>query len=93
MAYIRKIWKDHVVQYPKTYTVTENPDGTKTLVEAPGEIIQQGTPMSATNFNNAEEALVYYSAAFEMQYAITQALIRDLESRLAIAEAELATIP
>ena len=30
--------------------------------------------------------------AFRAYYAITQALIRDLDTRLAIAEAELATI-
>lgn len=49
-----KTWIDHVVQRPKTYTVTDNADGTKTLTDAPGSIVQQGTPMSATNFNAME---------------------------------------
>lgn len=52
--YQKTDWKDHVVQRPKTYTETVNADGSKTFTDAPGEIIQQGTPMSATNFNVME---------------------------------------
>lgn len=52
--YSIKTWIDHVVQRPKTYTITDNADGTKTLTDAPGSIVQQGTPMSATNFNAVE---------------------------------------
>lgn len=96
MAYLRKVWKDHVVQHPKTYTIADNPDGTKTLTDAPGEIIQPGTPMNAANFNNIEDAIVYYTAAFEMHYAITQALLRQL-AELASTSAEglapMATAP
>jgi hypothetical protein len=54
MAYQKTTWKDHVVQYPNRYTeVTAG--GYVTETPAPGEIIQQGTPQSASNFNNNEE--------------------------------------
>lgn len=57
MPYPQTDWKDHVVEKPKTYTVRDNGDGTYTYTDAPGEIIQQGTPMSATNFNKQEEGI------------------------------------
>lgn len=50
-------WKDHVTQYPNRRTLTENPDGTTDVVKAQGELIQQGTPQSATNFNNQENGI------------------------------------
>ncbi len=44
---------DHVVEYPNRYTV-EN-DGTyETLTKAPGTIVQQGTPLNASNFNDVD---------------------------------------
>ena len=57
MAYKQTDWMDHVVQYPKRISLVENGDGTWTIEAAPGEIIQQGTQMSATNFNNMEEGI------------------------------------
>lgn len=92
MAYQRTTWKDHVVERPKTYTVTENSDGTQTHVDAPGEVIQLGTPMSATNFNNLEEGLQYAAIAFDYYFMTSQAKQRDLETRLAVAEAQLAAL-
>jgi hypothetical protein len=62
-------WKDHVVQRPKTYTIVDNPDGSKTLVDAPGETIQQGTPMSATNFNNAETGVANANFGFDALFS------------------------
>lgn len=53
MAYNILLWKDHAVTPDKTYKVIENSDGTITLTPA-GKIIQQGTNMSAGNFNNLE---------------------------------------
>ena len=54
MAYNIKQWFDHVVQYPNRFRYTANGDGTTTETPEPGEIIQQGTPQSALNFNNNE---------------------------------------
>jgi hypothetical protein len=67
--YRKTSWKDHVVQRPKTYTETVNPDGTKTFADAPGEIVQQGTPMSATNFNNLEDGLGDVAASLDLLIA------------------------
>lgn len=56
MAYQILVWKDHAVAPGNTYNVTENGDGTITLTPA-GRIIQQGTNMSAVNFNNMEQGI------------------------------------
>ena len=50
-------WKDHAVSPSNTYKVKENADGTITLTPA-GTIIQQGTNMSAVNFNNLETGVL-----------------------------------
>lgn len=48
-------FKDHVVQNPDKFIVTDNPDGTKTIkpfwVENPTDILQAGTPFNAAAFN------------------------------------------
>ena len=54
MAYSKTAWKDRIVQKPLTYNVTNNLDGTITLVPAPGTITQAGTPVNAVNLNNLE---------------------------------------
>ena len=47
-------WKDNVVEHPNRFTVTD--DGSyKDIVKAPGEVIQPGTQMSASNFNEMDE--------------------------------------
>ena len=50
-------WQDHVTEYENRYTESQNDDGTVTHVPVEGEIIQQGTPMSAANFNNMEQGI------------------------------------
>lgn len=50
-------WKDHVTQYPNRRIITDNGDGTQDVEKAQGEIIQQGTAQSATNFNNEENGI------------------------------------
>ena len=57
MAYEKTVWKDHVVERPKTYRMVENADGTVTLVPVPGQVIQQGTALNAENLNKIEDAL------------------------------------
>lgn len=80
MAYKRIKWQDHVVTRPRTYTEVINADGSKTLTPAPGEVLQQGTPQSASNFNNAEEALVHYSIAFDWLATITASMSMEMET-------------
>lgn len=54
MPYNKTEWQDRVVEKPRTYQVTNNPDGTITLTPAPGTVVQAGTPVNATNMNNLE---------------------------------------
>ena len=79
MAYKRTNWKDHVVERPRTYTETSNDDGSKTYTPAPGEILQQGTPISATNLNNGEEALLHFSVAYDWLACIMQSQTMEIE--------------
>ena len=85
--YQRTLWKDHVVQFPNRFTESPNGDGTTEHVASPGSTLQPGTNQDAAHFNNLEEAVVYYTAAFEMHYAISQALLRQL-AELASTSAE-----
>lgn len=57
MAYEKTVWKDHVVERPKTYRMVENADGTVTLVPVTGQVIQQGTALNAENLNHIEDTL------------------------------------
>lgn len=92
MAYNRTKWKDHVVERPRTFTEVTNEDGSITHTPAPGETLQQGTPQSARNFNNIEDALQGIAVAFDMYYTITQAQIRALEARIELLEAQTAAL-
>ena len=62
MAYKVTIWKDHVVAPANTYRVEENQDGTITATPV-GQTVQQGTNMSAVNFNNMETGIFAANAA------------------------------
>jgi hypothetical protein len=66
VAYNKNTWKDRVVANPMTFTLQNNPDGTVTLIPAEGEIIEQGTPITANNMNSIEQGIadaVPYSGA------------------------------
>lgn len=52
-----KQWQDHVTEYEDRYTETNNPDGTITHTPVEGEVIQQGTPQNAANFNHMEDGI------------------------------------
>lgn len=92
MAYKRTKWQDHVVERPRTYTKVTNGDGSETYTPAPGEVLQQGTPQSALNFNNLEEGMLHLSVAFDMLQSITQAQIREKDERIAALEEKAAAL-
>ena len=93
MSYNERIrWKDHVVERPRTYTKVTNADNSETFTPAPGEVLQQGTPQSATNFNAMDEALQHLSIAYDMLMTITQAELRDNKDRIATLEAQVAAL-
>lgn len=64
MAYNPTIWKDRAVEKPRTYTIQNNPDGTVTLIPAPGAIVEPGTPVNAANMNKLEQGLKTHEADF-----------------------------
>jgi parallel beta-helix repeat protein len=55
-------WKDRIVEKPRTYHVQNNPDGTITLIPAPGTVVQEGTPVNAANLNKIEQGFVSHLA-------------------------------
>lgn len=93
MSYNKRVgWKDHVVTRPNTYTETVNSDGSKTYVPAPGEVLQQGTPQSATNFNAMDEAIQHISIAYDMMTTIAQAEIRAAHDRIETLEQQVSAL-
>lgn len=50
-------WINRNVQYPRRYTMTDNGDGTVTLVPAPGEVATPGTAYNAEHMNNLETGI------------------------------------
>ena len=50
-------WQDHVTEFENRYREVQNDDGTITHEAVEGEILQQGTPQSATNFNHMEDGI------------------------------------
>lgn len=52
-----KIWKDHVTQYSNRFKEVQNADGTVTHEAVEGEVIQEGTPQNAKNFNDMEQRI------------------------------------
>lgn len=50
----KRTWKDRVVERPRTFSIQNNADGTITLIPAPGQIVEPGTPVNATNLNGLE---------------------------------------
>lgn len=53
-----RAWQDRLVEKPRTFTIQNNPDGTITLIPAPGDIIQEGTPVNAAGLNGIEADLL-----------------------------------
>lgn len=70
MAYEKTVWKDHVVERPKTYRMVENADGTVTLVPVTGQVIQQGTALNAENLNHIEDALAEHDETLEKRLPV-----------------------
>lgn len=55
--YEPKLWQDHVTEFEDRYTENVNDDGTITHIPVEGEILQQGTPQNAANFNHMEDGI------------------------------------
>ena len=68
--YNRTDWKNREVEFPKRYILTENGDGTHTLQKSPGEVRQEGTPLSAGNLNNLESGVDAVSILAALLYSM-----------------------
>lgn len=53
----QRVWQDRIVENPRTFTVQNNPNGTITLIPAPGIVTQEGTPVNAAGLNGIETDL------------------------------------
>ncbi len=62
-------WRDHVTEFNDRFREQNNADGTITHVPIEGEIIQEGTPQNAANFNNIEMGIF---AASEIAAELTR---------------------
>lgn len=80
-------WLDHAVTPERTYSMKQNSDGTVTLTPA-GKVVQQGTNMSAANFNNMEMGITDHDLAVK----ILAMLLRDVESRSSVSEEDIEEI-
>ncbi len=51
MANEKIVWKNRVVERPRTYRLQQNADGTVTIIPEEGEVYEAGTPVNADNLN------------------------------------------
>ena len=82
--YANLLWLDHAVTPDRTFNIRQNGDGTVTLTPA-GEVIQQGTNMSAANFNNIEMGITDHDLAMH----ILTILVRGLADRESVSEKDI----
>lgn len=57
MAYVKNNWKDQEVERPRTYEMTNNADGSVTLIDSFGLVSEFGTAVNADNMNHIEEGI------------------------------------
>ena len=57
MTYTKNTWVDQNVERPKTYEFSDNPDGSVTLIESFGNVVELGTPVNAANMNHIEDGI------------------------------------
>lgn len=85
--YANLLWLDHAVTPDRTFNMKQNGNGTVTLTPA-GEVVQQGTNMSAANFNNIEMGITDHDLAMH----ILTILVRSLDDRETVSEQDIADL-
>lgn len=85
--YANLLWLDHAATPDRTFTMVQNSDGTVTLTPA-GTVIQQGTNMSAANFNNMEMGI----SDADLAVRILAMLVRSVDSRTGVSEDDIKEI-
>lgn len=85
MAYTPTVWKDHILS-DSSYSISENADGTVKITPS-GTVVQQGTKMSAANFNHMEKGIADAHEELENVYSKT-----EIDSRLGDIQSVLAEV-
>jgi hypothetical protein len=67
LPYSKTTWKDRSVDSPLRFTMTDNGDGTITLVPQEGTIIEPGTPITSALLNNMEDGIASAARKTENQ--------------------------
>ena len=80
MAYTPTNWIDHI-NSGNIFSVTDNENGTKTIQYA-GEVIQEGTPMAAENFNHMEQGIFEAFQAAESALNAANEALRLLSEKV-----------
>ncbi len=57
MGYVKNNWVDQEVERPRTYEISNNSDGSVTLIDSFGLVSELGTPVNADNMNHIEEGI------------------------------------
>ena len=81
--YEKHKWQDRAVEYPNRYREVQENDGTVTHIKEPGRVIQEGTPMTAENFNHMEEGIFANSLLVAMvaqAYGIEVRALQEMTS-------------
>lgn len=60
MAYVKQEWVDHIAEHPGRIGLQELENDLYQIVKAEGELIQQGSPVTANRMNHIESGI--YSA-------------------------------
>lgn len=78
MTYTKTPWVDNVVEYPNRYVQTAGAAGTIVLTKSEGNVVQAGTPLSASNLNKIEQGVADAHAQMDQAARQTQTLIHGL---------------
>ena len=75
-------WKDEVVQYPDRYKRTQVDTDLFDFKRSPGEVIQNGTPQNAKNFNALKNGIEESMSVAKMAYTNAGAGLDAADSAL-----------
>ncbi len=83
--YTKTNWQDRIVEFPKRFAIIDNGDGTVTLERVEGQVLQAGTPVSATNLQKMEDEIARLSGLVDQH----QLDISNLKTRMNTMESVL----
>jgi hypothetical protein len=57
LTYVKTVWKNRIVERPRTYQLRDNGDDTVTLISAEGVVTEEGTPVDEITMNKIEDQI------------------------------------